>query len=107
MGRSGRRSSLRRCECGVAPACVRRARVPGRCKSPAPPNRGRKRACVSSRLDASFGSNRSLAPGRGWGEDSRLYQPKENVMSELDSLKQYTTVVADTGDIGSMAQYKP
>ena len=28
-------------------------------------------------------------------------------MSELDSLKQYTTVVADTGDIGSMAQYKP
>jgi transaldolase len=28
-------------------------------------------------------------------------------MSELDSLKQYTTVVADTGDIGAMAQYKP
>jgi transaldolase len=28
-------------------------------------------------------------------------------MSELDSLKQYTTVVADTGDIGAIAQYKP
>ena len=28
-------------------------------------------------------------------------------MSELDSLKQYTTVVADTGDIGPIAQYKP
>jgi len=29
------------------------------------------------------------------------------MMSELDSLKQYTTVVADTGDIGAIAQYKP
>ena len=28
-------------------------------------------------------------------------------MSELDSLKQYTTVVSDTGDIGAIAQYKP
>jgi transaldolase len=28
-------------------------------------------------------------------------------MSELDQLKQYTTVVADTGDIGAIAQYKP
>src|SRR6478752_3361501 len=28
-------------------------------------------------------------------------------MSELESLKQYTTVVADTGDIGAIAQYKP
>jgi transaldolase len=28
-------------------------------------------------------------------------------MSELDSLKQYTTVVADSGDIGAIAQYKP
>jgi len=28
-------------------------------------------------------------------------------MSELDSLKEYTTVVADTGDIGAIAQYKP
>ena len=28
-------------------------------------------------------------------------------MSELESLKQYTTVVADTGDIATMAQYKP
>jgi transaldolase len=28
-------------------------------------------------------------------------------MSLLDSLKQYTTVVADTGDIESIAQYKP
>ncbi|HEY6081170.1 MAG TPA: transaldolase [Polyangiaceae bacterium] len=28
-------------------------------------------------------------------------------MSELDSLKQYTTVVADTGDIAAIAQYKP
>src|SRR6187551_2512820 len=28
-------------------------------------------------------------------------------MSSLDSLKQYTTVVADTGDIGAIAQYKP
>jgi transaldolase len=28
-------------------------------------------------------------------------------MSELESLKQYTTVVADTGDIGSIAQYRP
>jgi transaldolase len=28
-------------------------------------------------------------------------------MSQLDSLKQYTTVVADTGDIASIAQYKP
>jgi transaldolase len=29
------------------------------------------------------------------------------MMSELDSLKQYTTVVADTGDIAAIAQYKP
>ncbi len=28
-------------------------------------------------------------------------------MSQLESLKQYTTVVADTGDIGAIAQYKP
>jgi transaldolase len=28
-------------------------------------------------------------------------------MSSLDSLKQFTTVVADTGDIGAIAQYKP
>ncbi|HVZ74895.1 MAG TPA: transaldolase [Polyangia bacterium] len=28
-------------------------------------------------------------------------------MSELESLKQFTTVVADTGDIGAIAQYKP
>jgi transaldolase len=28
-------------------------------------------------------------------------------MSSLDSLKQYTTVVADTGDIAAIAQYKP
>jgi transaldolase len=28
-------------------------------------------------------------------------------MSELESLKQYTTVVADTGDIAAIAQYKP
>jgi len=28
-------------------------------------------------------------------------------MSELESLKQFTTVVADTGDIASIAQYKP
>ena len=28
-------------------------------------------------------------------------------MSELDSLKQYTTVVSDTGDIAAIAQYKP
>src|SRR5262249_52783926 len=28
-------------------------------------------------------------------------------MSQLDSLKQYTTVVADTGDIESIARYKP
>jgi transaldolase len=28
-------------------------------------------------------------------------------MSELESLKQYTTVVSDTGDIGAIAQYKP
>jgi transaldolase len=28
-------------------------------------------------------------------------------MSSLDSLKQLTTVVADTGDIGAIAQYKP
>ena len=28
-------------------------------------------------------------------------------MSQLDSLKQYTTVVADTGDIAAIAQYKP
>jgi transaldolase len=28
-------------------------------------------------------------------------------MSELESLKRYTTVVADTGDIGAIAQYKP
>jgi transaldolase len=28
-------------------------------------------------------------------------------MSELESLKQHTTVVADTGDIGAIAQYKP
>jgi transaldolase len=28
-------------------------------------------------------------------------------MSELDSLKQYTIVVADTGDIGAIAQYRP
>src|SRR4051812_47180270 len=28
-------------------------------------------------------------------------------MSELESLKNYTTVVSDTGDIGAIAQYKP
>src|SRR5687768_17691083 len=28
-------------------------------------------------------------------------------MSLLDSLKQYTTVVADTGDIDAIAQYRP
>jgi transaldolase len=28
-------------------------------------------------------------------------------MSSLDALKQHTTVVADTGDIGAIAQYKP
>jgi transaldolase len=28
-------------------------------------------------------------------------------VSELESLKQYTTVVADTGDFGAIAQYKP
>jgi transaldolase len=28
-------------------------------------------------------------------------------MSQLDSLKEYTIVVADTGDIGAIAQYKP
>jgi transaldolase len=28
-------------------------------------------------------------------------------MSQLDSLKRYTTVVADTGDIGAIAQYRP
>jgi transaldolase len=29
------------------------------------------------------------------------------MMAQLDSLKQYTTVVADSGDIGAIAQYKP
>ncbi|KAG0013758.1 sedoheptulose-7-phosphate:D-glyceraldehyde-3- phosphate transaldolase, partial [Entomortierella chlamydospora] len=28
-------------------------------------------------------------------------------MSALDQLKQYTTVVSDTGDFESIAQYKP
>ena len=28
-------------------------------------------------------------------------------MSQLDSLKQYTTVVADTGDIQAIAKFKP
>jgi transaldolase len=39
----------------------------------------------------------------------RLYTQatRGNAMSELESLKQYTTVVADTGDIGAIAQYKP
>jgi transaldolase len=32
---------------------------------------------------------------------------KEFVMTQLDSLKKFTTVVADTGDIESLAKYKP
>src|SRR3954451_11109640 len=42
-----------------------------------------------------------------WGEDSNPKPTRGNAMSELDSLKKYTTVVADTGDIGAIARYKP
>ncbi len=48
-----------------------------------------------------------IAPRGARGEDSNLNQYEETAMSELESLKQYTTVVADTGDFGAIAQYKP
>jgi transaldolase len=41
-------------------------------------------------------------------DDAAPWRARDNVgMNQLDALKQFTTVVADTGDFMQMAQYKP
>jgi transaldolase len=40
-------------------------------------------------------------------DNGRLFQPDHAVSSQLEQLRQYTTVVADTGDIDAIARYHP
>src|SRR3954463_16334478 len=39
--------------------------------------------------------------------DSRFSPPDNAQMSQLEALRQFTTVVADTGDFRQLAQYRP
>jgi transaldolase len=51
----------------------------------------------------------TTSPKRGAVSPTKVTSPskKQKAESQLDQLKQFTTVVADTGDIGSIAKYKP
>src|SRR5262249_11361277 len=90
-----------------SPAGRQRERLPRR---PSPVGRRRAPAACLFLGAGQRPDDRGRRPGRANRTRTPVPEPEihgESAMNLIDSLKRYTTVVADTGDFEAIAEYKP